>query len=750
MTGILDTPFASALSNRYLVYALSTITARSLPDARDGLKPVHRRLLWAMRLLGLEPTPPPLRQERGQLDPETAPTVVRNNTPPKKCARVVGDVIGKYHPHGDQSVYDALVRLAQDFALRYPLVEGQGNFGNVDGDGAAAMRYTEARLTREAAALMDGLDENGASFRATYNGEEEEPEVMPGLFPNLLANGASGIAVGMATNIPPHNTHQVLEAAALLLERPGATIDELLALIPGPDFPTGGVLADDPATIRVAYETGRGGLRLRANWAEEKGLIVVDQIPFQVVKGKLIEAIAALINERKLPQLIDIRDESDTAIRIVLEPRKGVDAALLMESLFKLTELETRIPINMNVLDNGRSPRVMGLRDLLQAWLDHQLEVLVRRARFRLARIDARLETLDGLLTAYLNLDAVIRIVREADKPKAELIAAFPLTPVQADAILDMRLRALNKLEGIAIEREAKKLRAEQKGLAEMIASPKRQQSRLAADIAAASARFRDPRRTTLAAAPPTRAIAAEAFMAREPVTVIVSAKGWARAAKGHIDLTAADPARFKEGDGPAHAFHALTTDRIVVAASDGRLYAMLADRLSSGRGFGEPLRLLLDIAPEAAIIDVFTVDPTARYLLAATDGRGFIAEAADLVAETRKGRAVMVPRAGATLKRIRQIPTTADHLALVGENRKLVVFTLASVPMLARGQGVQLQRYKDGGLSDAVAFRLTDGLSWASGERRRTERDLTPWLAPRGQSGRLAPTGFARSNRFD
>jgi len=728
MTGILDTPFASALSDRYLVYALSTITARSLPDARDGLKPVHRRLLWAMRLLKLDP-------EQGY----------------KKCARVVGDVIGKYHPHGDQSVYDAMVRLAQDFALRYPLVDGQGNFGNVDGDGAAAMRYTEARLTAAAAALMDGLDEDAAPYRPTYNGEEEEPEVMPGLFPNLLANGASGIAVGMATSIPPHNVGEVLDAAALLLACPDAPLDELLAAMPGPDFPTGGVLADDPATIRAAYDSGRGGLRLRARWREEDGFVIVDEIPFQVAKGKLIEAVAALINDRKLPQLADIRDESDTIIRIVLEPRaRTVDRALLMESLFKLTDLETRVPINMNVLDGGRSPRVMGLRDLLQAWLDHQLEVLVRRARFRLARIDTRLETLDGLLTAYLNLDAVIRIVREADKPKAELIAAFALTPVQADAILDMRLRALNKLEGIAIEREAKKLRAELKGLAELIASPKRQQSRLAADIAAAAKRFRDPRRTTLAAAPPTRAISAEAFMAREPVTVIVSAKGWARSLKGHGDLAAADPTRFKEGDAPAHAFHAQTTDRIVIAASDGRLYAMLADRLPSGRGFGEPLRLMFDIAPEAAIVDVFSISPVARYLLAATDGRGFITEAADLIAETRKGRVVMTPRAGATLKRIRPIPANADHVAVVGENRKLVVCTLASLPTLARGQGLPLQRYKDGELSDAVAFRLADGLSWASGERRRTERDLTPWLASRGQSGRLAPTGFARSNRFD
>ena len=757
MTAILDTPFASALSDRYLVYALSTITARSLPDVRDGLKPVHRRLLWAMRSLGLEPAMERRRSRPGE--PPTATDIdddpgfrTVNTTAPKKSARVVGDVIGKYHPHGDQSVYDALVRLAQDFALRYPLIEGQGNFGNVDGDSAAAMRYTEARLSAQAGQLLDGLDEDGAPYRPTYNGEEEEPEVMPGLFPNLLANGAQGIAVGMATSIPPHNVGEVLDAAVLLLERPEATTAELLALMPGPDFPTGGVLADDPATIAAAYESGRGGLRLRARWREEGALVVIDEIPFQVPKGKLIEAVAALINDKKLPALADIRDESDAVIRLVLEPRaRTVDRALMMEQLFRLTDLETRVPINMNVLDGGRRPRVMGLRDLLQAWLDHGLDVQVRRARHRLAKIDARLETLDGLLIAFLNLDAVIRIVREADKPRAELMEAFTLSAVQADAILDMRLRALNKLEGIAIEREAAKLRAEQAGLAKLLATPAAQRARLKADIAKVATRFRDPRRTLLATAAPTRAIAAEAFIAREPVTVIVSAKGWARALKGHVEPGGADAAKFKEGDGPGFAFHAHTTDRVVIAASDGRVYALLADKLPGGRGVGEPLRLMFDLAPEAAIVDVFAVDPALRYLLAASDGRGFVAEAADLVGETRKGRAVLNPRDGAALKLIRPVPPAADHLALVGENRKLVVVALAGVPVMARGQGVQLQRFKDGGLSDATAFRLADGLSWAAGEnRRRTERDLAPWLASRGQAGRMAPVGFARSNRFD
>jgi topoisomerase-4 subunit A len=762
MTAILDTPFASALSDRYLVYALSTITARSLPDVRDGLKPVHRRLLWAMRSLGLEPNFEQRRPRPGE-DIPNAPdtllptadrrilTVTVNTTAPKKSARVVGDVIGKYHPHGDQSVYDALVRLAQDFALRYPLIEGQGNFGNVDGDGAAAMRYTEARLSAEAGQLLNGLDEDGASFRATYNGEEEEPEVMPGLFPNLLANGASGIAVGMATSVPPHNVGEVLDAAALLLERPDASTDELLALMPGPDFPTGGVLADDPATISAAYETGKGGLRLRARWRDEGGLIVIDEIPFQVPKGKLIEAIAALINDKKLPALADIRDESDAVVRIVLEPRtRAVDRDLLMESLFRLSDLETRVPVNMNVLDGGRSPRVMGLRALLQAWLDHGLDVQVRRARFRLAKIDARLETLDGLLIAFLNLDRVIKLIREADKPKAELMAAFELTGSQADAILDMRLRALNKLEGLAIEREAKRLRGERAGLAKLLASPAAQRARLKADLAEVATRFRDPRRTLLATAAPTRAISAEAFIAREPVSVIVSEKGWARALRGHVELAGADALRFKEGDGPAFAFHAYTTDRIMIAASDGRFYALLADKLPGGRGVGEPLRLMFDLAPEAAIIDVFVLDPGRRYLLAASDGRGFLAQSADLVGETRKGRAVMTPRAQAVLKCVRRVGTTADHIALVGENRRLVVIALAGVPVMSRGQGVQLQRYKDGGLGDVALFRLADGLSWAAGEgRRRTERDLAPWLGGRGQVGRMVPTGFARSGRF-
>ena len=729
MSEIQDTAFDAALAERYLVYALSTITARSLPDARDGLKPVQRRLLWAMRLLKLDP-------DEGY----------------KKCARVVGDVIGKYHPHGEASVYDAMVRMAQTFALRYPLVDGQGNFGNVDGDGAAAMRYTEARLTAAAAALMDGLDEEAVPFRANYNGEEEEPEVMPGCFPNLLANGASGIAVGMATAIPPHNVGEVLDAAALVLDDPAVAPEALAAVLPGPDFPTGGVLADDPATIASAYATGRGSLRLRARWREEAGRIIVEDIPWQVAKGKLIESIAGLINDRKLPGLADIRDESDSQVRIVLEPRsRTLDRALLMEQLFRLTDLEVRIGVNLNVLDGGRVPRVMDLRALLQAFLDHQVAVLVARARHRLAKIESRLELLGGFLIAYLNLDAVLRIVREADRPKEELIAAFDLAPAQAQAILDMRLRALNKLERLVIEREAEGLRAEQAELVALLGSTRRQKARLKAILAEARARFADPRRTTIAEAPRID-VAPDAFIAREPVTVIVSAMGWARAMKGHAALGESEALRFKDGDGPAFAFHAHTTDRVLVAADTGRVFTLLADRLPGGRGFGEPVRLMLDIPAEAGLVWVGLADPVARWLMVASDGRGFIARGEDLLAETRKGRVVMVPRAGARLAVVRRIPEGADHVALVGDNRRLIVIPLAAVPELARGQGVQLQRYKGGALSDAVAFRLADGLGWSLGERRRTlpAAELEPWLSSRGMAGRPAPPGFARSNRFD
>ena len=741
---ILETPFAEALSDRYLVYALSTITARSLPDVRDGLKPVHRRLLWAMRLLKMEPD-----------------GTARNSTAYKKCARVVGDVMGKYHPHGDQSIYDAMVRLAQEFSLRYPLVDGQGNFGNIDGDNPAAMRYTEARLTNAAAELMDGLDEACVPFRDTYNGEEEEPEVFPAAFPNLLANGAAGIAVGMATSIPPHNVAEICDAATMLLGDSETTLDTLLTVFNGPDFPTGGIMVEPQAAIREAYATGRGSFRLRARWeVEDQGrgtwTIVVTEIPYQVVKGKLIEDIAALINDRKLPILADVRDESDTQVRLILEPRsRNVEPAVLMESLFKLTDLETRFPLNLNVLDKNRRPGVMGLRGVLQAWLDHQLDVLVKRTEFRLAKIDDRLEILAGLLKAYLNLDEVIRIIRYEDDPKAELIAAFELSDRQAEAILNMRLRSLRKLEEFEITKENKALTAEANAARQLLKSPEQQRARITADIATLRARYGPEtalgrRRTDVRDAPAVTIIPLEAMIDKEPVTVIVSEKGWIRAMKGHVDLTAGDALKFKEGDGAAYAFHAQTTDKVIIAAANGRFYTLGADRLPGGRGFGEPLKLMIDLDGE--IVSVFAHIPGAKWLLAADDGRGFIVVGDDLLAETRKGRAVMTPRTGASLKILRRVGAEDDVLATVGDNRKLLVSPLIQVPVMSRGQGVALQKYKDGGLSDALPFRRSEGLSWTmggAGTRTRVETDLTAWEGARGGSGRLPPQGFPRDNKF-
>ena len=738
-TIILDAPFGAALGDRYLVYALSTITARSLPDLRDGLKPVHRRLLWAMRLLRLNP-------DQGY----------------KKCARVVGDVIGKYHPHGDASVYDAMVRLAQDFALRVPLVDGQGNFGNIDGDNAAAMRYTEARLTDAAIRLMDGLDEESVPFRATYNGEEEEPEVFPGLFPNLLVNGASGIAVGMATSIPPHNPVEVVDAALHLLEQPDADDAAVLQFVSGPDFPTGGVLVEPPASIAESYATGRGSFRLRARWAvEDQGrgtwTIVISEIPYQVLKGKLIEQLAALITEKKLPILADVADESDEQLRIVLTPKsRNVEADVLMESLFKLTDLEVRIPLNMNVLDHGR-PGVLGLRAVIAKWLAHQREVLLAKSRYRLGRIEARLEVLGGLLKAYLNLDEVIRIIREADDAKAELKAAFDLTDVQAEAILNMRLRSLRKLEEIEITRENKALSEEARELNALIASPERQTARLAADLGALRTAYGPTsalgrRRTSISAAPQVRDVPIEAMIEKEPITVICSAKGWIRAMKGHSDLASAEALKFKEGDGPAWAFHAQTTDRLVLAASDGRFYTLMPDRLPGGRGLGEPVRLMIDLAEGTDIVALFTHKPDGRLLLAASDGRGFQVEAGELLAETRKGRQVMSPRAGAALKVVRWIDTADDMVAVIGENRKLLVFPITELPQLQKGQGVALQKYKDGGMADARTFVMADGLTWPMGGdsgRVRTESDLTFWKGARASAGRMPPTGFPRDNKF-
>jgi topoisomerase IV subunit A len=738
---IAEAPFDDALSQRYLVYALSTITARSLPDLRDGLKPVHRRLLWAMRLLKLDPA-------AGY----------------KKCARVVGDVIGKYHPHGDQSVYDAMVRLAQTFSLRYPLVDGQGNFGNVDGDNAAAYRYTEARLTRVAIDLMAGLDEGTVDFRPTYNGEDEEPEVMPGLFPNLLANGASGIAVGMATSIPPHNVAELIDAATHLIDDPKAEDRALLDFVAGPDFPTGGVLVDAPDIIAQAYASGRGAFRVRAKWqTEDQGrgtwVAIVTEIPYQVAKGKLIEQIAALIAEKKLPILADVRDESAEEIRIVLEPRsRTVDPKLLMDSLFRLTDLETRVPLNLNVLDASRTPRVMGLKQVLSEWLAFQIEVLLNRSHNRLARIADRIELLDGYLVAFLNLDRVIEIIRTEDEPKPVMIAEFRLTDRQAEAILNMRLRSLRKLEEMQIRGEREALEKERAELEKLIESPARQRTRLKKDLAALKTRYGPDtelgrRRTLIEEAGPAREIPLEAMIEKESITVIMSKRGWIRAMKGHVELSSPDALKFKEGDGPAFFFHAFTTDKLLLAAANGRFYTLAADRLPGGRGFGEPVKLMVDIEGEGSVVALFPARTAEKLMLAASDGRGFVTPAAGAVAETRKGKQIVNLRAGASLKVVRPVRGEDDYVAVIGENRKMVVYPIAELPEMGRGQGVQLQRYRDGGLSDATSFRFAEGLSWSMGGesgRTRTESDLNPWRTARGAAGRMPPMGFPRDNRFD
>ena len=758
---IVDAPFDAALSERYLIYAMSTITARSLPDLRDGLKPVHRRLLWAMRLLKLDPA-----------------------SGYKKCARVVGDVIGKYHPHGDQSVYDAMVRLAQTFSLRYPLVDGQGNFGNIDGDNAAAYRYTEARLTRTAIELMNGLDENATDFRPTYNGEDEEPEVMPGLFPNLLANGASGIAVGMATSIPSHNAAEIIDAAMLLIDEPQASHEQLMDIVRGPDFATGGVLVDSRAVISAAYAIGRGAMRVRARFSngwqdgawEPTGVekltggpwqLVVSEIPYQVQKGKLIEQIAQLIADKKLPILDDIRDESDEHVRIVLVPKsRNVDPEDLKNALFRLTDLETRFSLNMNVLDADRTPKVMGLGEVLLRWLKHQIEVLVRKSQHRLEKIDSRLELLQGYIIAYLNLDRIIEIIRTEDEPKPVMMAEFLLNDRQAEAILNMRLRSLRRLEEMELRRELEGLQAEREGLVKLLESPALQKKRLKKDLDALRKSYAEEtelgrRRTSLEEAGQAREISLEAFVEREPVTVIMSKRGWIKAMKGHADLSARADFKFKEGDGPAFAFHAQTTDKILIATVNGRFYTLGADKLPGARGFGEPVSTMIDIETGNDIIAVFTAVPDGRMLLAATTGKGFIARMSDVVAETRKGRGVVTLKPGTRLKVVRLAPSeTADeavlrdqYVAVVGDNRKLVVFPMTEIPEMSKGQGVTLQRYKDGGLADAICFRMSEGLSWAMGGdsgRMRTENDMSLWRVARGAAGRLPPQGFPRNNQFD
>ncbi|MDE8346087.1 MAG: DNA topoisomerase IV subunit A [Acidocella sp.] len=727
-----DQPLRTALSERYLAYALSTIMSRSLPDVRDGLKPVHRRLIYAMHQLKLDP---------------------RSGF--KKCARVVGDVMGKFHPHGDSSIYEALVRLAQDFSSRYPLIEGQGNFGNIDGDNAAAMRYTESRLTETAVFLLRGIDENAVDFRPTYDGEESEPVVLPGAFPNLLANGAAGIAVGMATSIPPHNATEVCAAAMHLIAHPDATTAALLAHMPGPDFPTGGELVEDHATLLAAYESGRGSLRVRARWTREtqKGgtwLIIVTEIPYQVQKSRLIEQIALLLQDKKLPLLADIRDESDEHIRLVLEPKsRNVDADMLMASLFRATALESRVSLNMNVLDGTRIPRVMGLRSLLRCWLDHRHEVLVRRTEHRLAAIARRLEILAGYLAVFLNLDEVIRIIRTEDEPKQMLIAAFSLTETQAEAILNMRLRSLRRLEEQEISREHKNLEQEQSTLQALLKSEAKRWAAISAEIAGIVTSIGTgtlgARRTQISAAAPMLEIVAEALVEREPITVILSQKGWIRALKGH--LAPGTELKFKEGDRLAFQLACESTDRIAVLATNGRVYTIKASEIARGRGDGQAIRLTIDLANEDGVFALFIPDPAARYLVAASTGRGFILPGAELASERRAGKTIMALKPGEEWAAC--VPARGDHVAVIGQNRKLLIFALSELPEMAKGSGVALQKYKDGGLSDIRVFTLAEGLSWRLGEKTRTETRLTEWLGNRAGTGRLPPQGFPKGNKF-
>jgi topoisomerase IV subunit A len=732
-----DIALRDALEERYLQYALSTITGRALPDARDGLKPVHRRLLYAMQLL--------------RLDPGAAF---------KKCARVVGDVIGKFHPHGDQSVYDALVRLAQDFAQRYPLVDGQGNFGNVDGDNPAAMRYTEARLTEVAHLLLDGIDEDAIDFRPTYDGSENEPVVLPGAFPNLLANGSQGIAVGMATAIPPHNVAELCDAALHLIGTPNARSRTLLKYVSGPDFPTGGVIVDPPEAIAEAYTTGRGSFRVRARWHKEdtgRGtyVIVITEVPWLVQKGRLVERLAELINEKKLPLVADVRDESAEDIRLVIEPRaRTVDAELLMESLFKLTELESRIPLNMNVLVKGRIPRVLGLAEALTEWLTHRREVLLRRSNFRLKQIEHRLEVLGGYLAAYLNLDKVIKIIRTEDEPKPVLMKTFKLSDVQADAILNMRLRNLRKLEEMEIRQEDKALRTERKKLKDLIGSETEQWKRIADEVKEVRTKFgpKTPlgkRRTTFAQAP-VHDLAAieEALVEREPITVVVSEKGWIRTLRGTVsDLSGV---AFKTDDGPKFAFPAETTSKCLVFATNGRFYTLDAAKLPGGRGHGEPIRLFADLEQEADVVAVFRYQGGRKFLVASTEGRGFVVPEDECLANTRKGKQVLNVAMPDEARAIAVVE--GELVAAIGDNRKMLVFPLEQVPEMTRGRGVRLQRYKDGGLSDVKAFKVEEGLSWTDAAGRAfslTLKELADWRGNRADAGRLAPKGFPRSNSF-
>src|SRR5438094_1533390 len=725
-----DVALRAALEERYLQYALSTITGRALPDARDGLKPVHRRLLFAMQQL--------------RLDPGVAF---------KKCARVVGDVIGKFHPHGDQAVYDALVRLAQDFAQRYPLVDRQGNFGNIDGDNPAAMRYTEARLTHVARLLLDGIGEDAVEFRPTYDNGGREPVVLPGGFPNLLANGAQGIAVGMATAIPPHNAAELCDAALHLIDKPDAKSKSLLKWVKGPDFPTGGIIVDSKESIAEAYMTGRGSFRTRAKWHQEEGargtwVVVITEIPWLVQKSRLVEKIAELLIDKKLPLVGDVRDESAEDVRLVIEPKsRAVDPALMMESLFRLTELESKISLNLNVLIKGKIPKVVGLAECLREWLDHLRDALVRRSNYRKTQIENRLEVLGGYLIAYLNIDKVIKIIRTEDEPKPALIKAFKLTEIQVDAILNMRLRSLRKLEEMEIRTEDKNLRSELKGVKALLGSEAEQWSKVGEQVRKVRDMFgpKTPlgkRRTHFADAPEhDLAAIEEAFVEREPVTVVVSDKGWIRSLKGHVaDLSALT---FKTDDQLGSAFFAETTSKLLLFATNGKFYSLDVAKLPGGRGHGEPIRMFIDMEQDAAIVSLFVNKGGRKFLIASHEGQGFIVNEDDCVGNTRKGKQVLnveMPNEASAIATV-----AGDTVAVIGENRKMLLFPIDQVPEMTRGRGVRLQKYRDGGLSDVATFDSGEGFTWkdsAGREFAATMKELGEWRGTRADAGRLPPKG--------
>src|SRR3954464_15663559 len=726
-----------ALEERYLAYALSTIMHRALPDARDGLKPVHRRILYGMRLLNLNPS-----------------------AALKKSAKIVGDVMGSFHPHGDQAIYDAMVRLAQDFSTRYPLVDGQGNFGNIDGDNAAAYRYTEARMTAVAQLLLEGIDEDGVEFRPNYDGQSKEPVVLPGGFPNLLANGAQGIAVGMATSIPPHNAAELCDAALHLIDKPDTKSKSLLKYVKGPDFPTGGIIIDSKESIAEAYATGRGSFRTRARWVQEEGargtwVVVITEIPWLVQKSRLVEKIAELLNDRKLPLVADVRDESAEDVRLVIEPKsRAVDPELLMESLFRLTELESKIPLNLNVLVKGRIPKVLGLAECLREWLDHLREVLLRRSQHRKGQIEHRLEVLGGLLVAYLNLDEVIRIIRTEDEPKPVLMKRFKITEVQAEAILNMRLRNLRKLEEIEIRREDKDLRVEKSGIEKLLKSETQQWEVVGGQIKEVREKFSKKTplgkpRTEFAEAPEhDEAAIEEAMVVREPITVVVSEKGWVRALRGHQeDLSGV---AFKQDDKLKLSFFAETTSKFLMLGTNGRFYTLEGSKLPGGRGHGEPVRLFFDLEQESDIVTMFAYQGGRKFVVASHQGRGFIVPEDECLGTTRKGKQVLNVKAPDEARAV--VLLEGELVASIGENRKMVIFPIEQLPEMTRGSGVRLQRFKDGGLSDVKTFKGAEGLTWKDASDRTfslTLKELSDWRGNRADAGRLAPKGFPRSNKF-